>query len=519
MYSKKLFLLAAIALTVVSQQNLWSQKAVSKGLKEITPEKIKTHINYLASDALLGRDTPSPGQDSAASYITRAFVQYDLAPVNGSYLAPVPLVTTSLGDDNLLEVTIQGVTKTLNIKTDFIPFESTAGGSIEGNIVFAGYGITAPERGYDDYSGIDAKGKIALILTHIPRESDTAKIFNVRYKTLTYKVKNAVEHGCKGVLVMTDPLNHMILSPKGFPWPTLYKNFPKEAVALTLKDTSQKKVPLVHVGKEMMNILFGGVDSLKSLETRIDKELKPMSKEFSGITIKLKVSTIENRIKSSNIVGYIAGSDPKLKDELVVIGAHYDHVGFMKQHKEGEKYIYNGADDNASGTSGLLSVAEAFSKCKVKPRRSVLFIAFTAEEKGLFGSQAYVQNPLFALNNTVAMLNMDMIGRGNPDTLHLEAGDLSPDLTSIAQKENSDIGFKILVDGNEFLDRSDQSSFYHKNIPFIMFFAGLHPDYHTVRDRPETIDTIKASKIARLVFKTAWVVANDNKHYKLIESK
>jgi Predicted aminopeptidases len=518
MYLRKFFLLIAVSLTVLSLQNSWSQKAIAKGLKEITPEKIKTHINYLASDALLGRDTPSPGQDSAASYITKAFVQYGLAPVNGSYLAPVPLITTSLGDDNQLEVTVRGVTKNLNIKTDFIPFETSSSGSIEGNVVFAGYGITAPELGYNDYFGIDAKGKIVLILTHAPREKDTTKIFN-KYKSLAYKVKNAITHGCTGVLVMTDPLNHMILSPKGFPWPTLYKNFPKEAVALTLKDTAQKKIPLVHVGKELMNILFGSVDSLKSLETLIDNELKPRSKEYTGITIKLRVNTIENRLKTSNVVGYIAGSDPKLKDELVVVGAHYDHVGFMKQHKEGERYIFNGADDNASGTSGLLAVAEAFSKSKVKPKRSVLFIAFTAEEKGLYGSQAYVQNPLFTLSNTVAMLNMDMIGRGNPDTLHLEAGALSPDLTAIAQKENADIGFRIQVDGTEFLDRSDQSSFYHKNIPFIMFFAGLHPDYHTVRDLPETIDTLKASKIARLVLKTAWTVANDDKHYKLIESK
>lgn len=494
----------------------------AKGLKAITAEKVKAHLYFLASDELLGRNTPSPGLDTAAAYIARAFVGDGLLPVKGSYLEPVPLAITSLGDDNYVDVVNGTETKKLTIKTEFVPFENTGNGATEGSLVFAGYGISAPELKYDDYAGLDAKGKVVVVLRHYPGELDSSSVFNgaraSKYKSIQYKVDNAIKHGAVGMLVVTDPLNHLMLTPRGFPWPSLFKNFPKDALAMTLKDTTIKKIPLVHVGKEVINLLFGSVDSLKNLEATIDKALKPMSKEFSGIHVRMKVTTVDNPVKSSNVVGFVAGSDPKLKDEIVVVGAHYDHVGFMQQHKPDERYIFNGADDNASGASGLLAVAEAFGKAGAKPKRSVLFIAFSGEEKGLFGSKAYVEHPLFPLAKTVAMLNMDMISRGNPDTIHLEAGKLSPDLTEITKAQNKDIGFNIEVDGTEFLDRSDQSSFYHKKIPFVMFFAGLHNDYHTVRDRPETVDVAKAARIAKLVFKTAWAIANDDKHYKLIEN-
>ncbi|HEY4788179.1 MAG TPA: M20/M25/M40 family metallo-hydrolase [Bacteroidales bacterium] len=492
----------------------------AKGIKVITPERIKTHIDFLASDALLGRNTPSAGLDTAAAYIVREFKKDGLQSVNGSYLDSVPLITIGLGDDNLLEIRNHGEVKTLLIKSQFIPFENTASGCVEGSLVFAGYGITAPQYNYDDYSGMNVTDKIVVVLRHIPNETDSASVFkgkNPDYGSLSYKMENALKHGAIGVLVVTDPLNHLMLNPRGFPWPSLYKSFPKDALPLVLKDSQKQQLPLIHVGKEIAETLFGSMDSLKSIQVNINKKLKPLSREFPDIDIKLKVSTIETPVKSCNVLGFMPGTDQKLKNEILVIGAHYDHVGFMKQHKEGENYIFNGADDNASGTSGLLAVAEAFAKAKTK--RSILFIAFSAEEKGLFGSRAYVQDPLFPLKNTVAMINMDMIGRGHPDTLHLEAGALSPDLTKIAQEENKEVKFKIQVDGMEFLDRSDQSSFYHKNIPFIMFFAGLHNDYHTVRDKPNTIDTVKASRIATLAYKTAWRIVNDNKHYQLIENK
>jgi hypothetical protein len=522
-YPKPLFFTIACMVLICFNFEIQAQSRVpANGIKAITAEKVKAHIDYLASDALLGRNTPSPGLDTAAAYITREFIKDFLQPVKGSYLNPVPLVVTSLGDDNYVELSYRGELKKLAIKTEFVPFENTASAFASGKLVFVGYGITAPELHYDDYANMDALGKVVLLMRHSPGESDTTvfkKADDTKYGSLNYKVENAVKHGAVGVLVVTDPMNHLMLNPRGYPWPSLYKNFPKDALGVALQDTTSRKLPLVHVGKEVIAMLFGSTDSLKNMEAAMDRYLKPMSKEFPEITVSLKTTVIDDPVKSNNVVGFLPGTDPILKNEILIIGAHYDHVGFMKQHQPDEKYIFNGADDNASGTSGLLAVAGAFAKAKLKTKRSVLFIAFSAEEKGLFGSQAYVRSPLFPLENTVAMINMDMISRGHPDTLHLEAGSVSPDITEIAKAANADIGFKILVDGDEFLDRSDQSSFYHKNIPFIMFFAGLHNDYHTVRDRPETIDPVKAAKIATLAFKTAWIIANDNKHYKLVNIK
>jgi hypothetical protein len=332
------------------------------------------------------------------------------------------------------------------------------------------------------------------------------------------KTANAIAHGAVGVIVITDPLNHQITTPRGFPWPSLSRLLPHDALPMILSDTTQK-IPVIHAGKEIVNQLFGSFDSLRSIQVMIDRNLKPMSKAFPNVSVKMKVVLNENVVNANNVIGIIPGSDPALKNQYLVVGGHYDHVGFNKEHKEGEDYINNGADDNASGTAGVLAVAEAFSKMKVKPKRSVLFMAFSGEEKGLFGSEAYVRKPLFPLANTVAMLNLDMISRNSIDSLYLDGGVYSPDLTEIVKTQNKGVGFKLQINKDDHVDGSDHASFFHKKVPFVFFFAGLHNDYHTVRDNPDTIDAAKAARISQLVFKTAWFVANDNKRYKIIEKK
>lgn len=488
------------------------------GLQSITSQKLQSHINYLASDALLGRNTPSTGLDSAAAYISAEFKKFGIQPVQGTYFNSLHLVVRSLGTDNSLDVSKNGISQSLKIKTDFVPFEVSADGDATGNIVFAGYGITAPEYHYDDYSGIDVKGKIVLALRHEPGEDDTASIFDgsksTKYAFTETKMENAIAHGAVGLILVTDPLNHQMLTPRGFPWPSLSRLLPEDALPMTM-DGDMKRIPVVHAGKEIINLLFGSVDSLKQIQSSIDKQFKPLSITFPDITVKMKTSIRENIIKANNVIGILPGSDPVLKNEYLVIGAHYDHDGFKKDHADGEDYILNGADDNASGTSGVLAVAEAFSKMKNKPKRSVLFMTFAGEEKGLLGSESYVRKPLFPLEKTVAMLNMDMISRNSIDSLNLEGASLSPDITSIIEEQNKKIGFKIKKE-DHFMGGSDHASFYKHQVPFAFFFAGLHPDYHTVRDNPETINSDKAARISRLVFLTAWYIANDNNYYKII---
>jgi len=501
----------------------FAQKSdTKKALDVITTHKLKTHIDYLASDSLLGRNTPSPGLDTAAAYIMREFKKYGIQPVNGTYFQPLPLVITSLGEENIVEIDNKGEKSSLKIKTQFVPFEITANAETSGALIFAGYGITAPEYNYDDYNGLDVKGKIVVVMRHEPGEDDTASVFlgkkSTKHAFMDTKAENAIKHGAVGMLVLTDPLNHQMVTPRGFPWPSLSKIIPKDALPMHLID-SITKIPVVHVGKEVVNILFGSLDSLKSIQKSIDAMLKPISFDYPSINVRIKTSIVETKIKTNNVIGIIPGSDSGLKNEYLVVGAHYDHVGYNKEHSETEDYILNGADDNASGTSGMLAVAEAFSKMKTKPKRSVLFMAFSGEEKGLYGSAAYVGKPLFPLEQTVAMLNMDMISRNGIDTLFLEGAELSPDLVNIVKAENIGIEFKLQLNEDEHVGGSDHASFYEKKVPFIFFFAGLHPDYHTVRDNPGTINPEKAARIAKLVFKTAWYVANDNKGYKLIEKQ
>ena len=191
----------------------------------------------------------------------------------------------------------------------------------------------------------------------------------------------------------------------------------------------------------------------------------------------------------------------------------------MKKHKEGEDYIFNGADDNASGTAGVLATAKAFSANKSKPDRSVMFILFAGEEKGLYGSDFYCKNPLLPLNKTVAMLNMDMIGRNGKDSLEIEGEKQNPDLYLLVKTEAEKIGLKLIEPKEDLFARSDHYNFYKNGISAMDITSGLHNDYHTIRDNPETIDPEKIALISQLIFRSAWIVANDGKYYKTVKLK
>jgi Zn-dependent M28 family amino/carboxypeptidase len=212
----------------------------------------------------------------------------------------------------------------------------------------------------------------------------------------------------------------------------------------------------------------------------------------------------------------LPGSDPALKSETVIVGAHYDHLGYLKQHAPGARWIFNGADDNASGTCALLEVAAALGGLPSSPRRTVLCIAFSGEEKGLFGSEYYARHPLFPLKSTVAMLNMDMVGMNGEDSLFLVGSEGSPDIARIAREEDARVGF-ILVDLKlRPGEGSDHMSFMKRNIPDLFFHSGDESVYHTVNDRPELINTRKVARTASLVFLTAYHIANDSLHYRYL---
>ncbi len=515
------FLIINLTFLLIGCTHLGFERADSTANKIITPDLVKKHILILASDSMKGRNTPSPELDSAAHYIAGVFKASRLQPVNGSYFQKVGLGIVSLGEENFLKIVKDGTEQSYKIKTEFTPFDMTGNAEVKAPIIFAGYGITALDYKYDDYKDINVHGKIVIVLKHEPGENDSSSIFKgvkeTEYSNASEKVKNAIGHGAVGVLVVTDPLNHESLTPRGFPWPSLSKTLPKDALPITLTADDEKKIPVVQVGEEVIAQLFGSVDGLKKLQSKIDSTIQPHSFEIVNTTISLKTSTIIDDKSSQNVIGYIEGSDPKLKNELLVIGGHYDHVGYLKQHSDTADYIFNGADDNASGTSAVIAVAQAFGAIAQKPKRSVLFITFTGEEKGLVGSRSYVDKPLFPLDNTIAMLNIDMVGRNGADSLYMVSEAASPDLVQINEEENKEIGF-TLIDEEKLQGGSDHMSFRKKNIPFLFYHSGLHSDLHKVSDEPETINAEKAAKAARLVFRTAWRITNEDKKYHLIEN-
>lgn len=512
---KTLLLIGLFSLCV---GNTFSQKP-DKGLQQITPSILKQYIDYLASDSLMGRNTPSPELDIAADFIAAQFESFGIKKVNGSYFQEIPFCSKNL-DNNSCHFTISkdDDLKSFNLKTDYIPFKITGDTAVIGNIVFAGYGITAPEYNYDDYKEIDAKGKIVLVFKEEPGEEDKNSPFNgiqiTKHSYLETKVQNAIEHGAVGLLLVNGPLTHIWLKPQGYPWPSLSKFLPQDNLPIELCVQSRNYIPVVHIGEGVVKHLFNSIDSLKNIQKIIDSTYQPFSFPIPDYKCNLKTQTKTNTLIAKNVIGYIDGRNKKMKNELVVIGGHYDHVGYIRNHKQGEDYIFNGADDNASGTAGVLAVAKAFSSMKKSPKRSILFILFAGEEKGLLGSDYYVDNPLFPLNKTVVMLNLDMIGRNGEDTMEITGVKQNPDLCKIIFKENEKIGLKQTVGKEDLFGRSDHYNFYKKNISAVDISSGLHNDYHTVRDNPNTINFIKATKISKLTFRTAWVVANEKKYYK-----
>ncbi len=492
-------------------------------LNLIRPDVLREYIDFLASDSLKGRNTPSPELKIAAHFIADHFREYGLQPVNGSYFQEFKVSRVRLGERNHLIITINGEVHRLKIRREFMPFDVTGTRAVKGPVVFAGYGITAPEYGYDDYAGVDVKGKIVLVMRHEPGEKDPQSPFEgtkmSRYGQVKYKVENAIEHGAAGMIVFNDPLNHRSIRPRGFPWPSLFANLPDDAIPLTLVLEENRKIPVVEIGKKTLKLLFGSVDSLRRVQQRIDSTLKPQSFPLAGVTADLETSTKKDEQTTQNVVGYLEGRDPELKNELLIFGAHYDHVGMMKNAPKGVDAIYNGADDNASGTSLLLALARAFGEAPKRPRRSILFIAFAGEEKGLFGSRVYSTKPLFPLQKTVAMLNFDMVGRNAPDTLLIGGTTHCPDLVQIAEEENRYIGFHLAYTLEQFYARSDQYNFGRHKIPYLFFSTGLHKDYHRVSDHAYKINEYKMAMIGKLALRIGWRIADSADHYRFVETK
>jgi hypothetical protein len=483
------------------------RSAPAAAASKITPQRSKGHVDLLASDAMMGRNTPSPELDSAARYIAAKFQEYGLEPVNGSYFHEYALKRDRLGTPNSLAIG----DRTFELKNDFIPYDFSGSGAPGGDIVFVGYGLSRPDAGYDDYEEIDVRGKIVLAIAGEPKNLHLKeKGFGLPSDAQPRgKMIQAAKHGAAGFLLMPNPVQYKILRPYGY-WPTFYRSDAKLPQPYHLElPLEADPIPSMSVGGEIARSLFGGsIEPMAAMVRSIDSSGHPASKLLRG-GVSMEVRIERERLPVRNVIGMIRGS--RLPDEYVILGAHYDHVGHsISGHNDHPRdSIFNGADDNASGTTGLLLDAEAFGSLSPedRPARSIIFLAFSGEEKGLYGSRAYAAHPSVPNARVAAMLNMDMIGRNSPDSISIAGRSRSPELAAMAEEANAAEPMTIAYNLEDMFFRSDQASFADKKIPVLFFSTGEHADYHKVTDSPDKIDNVKLARIARLCFRTAWLVA------------
>jgi len=456
--------------------------------RNIAADEIISHIRYLASDELKGRMSGTPGAEKAAEYVSSEFRKAGLKNFgdDNSYLQDFSFTKdVTLGSRNSLEIITNNERQEYESGEDFNTLSISSSGRVQGELVFAGYGISAQELDYDDYRGLDVRDRVVMVLRYTPEDYKPESPF-YDYAALRYKAMNAREKGARAIIFVTpySQDEEGDLSSVGLDYS--YSDSGIQSIILR-RDKAEK-------------ILSDSGQNLKDLE-KILASKKNSSFLFSNSTVTIESEVIEEKAQSSNVIGYIEGADPLLKDEYIIIGAHYDHIGLGERNSRSESgggtAIHNGADDNASGVAGLIELAEFFSCNKDSLKRSLIFIAFSAEELGLIGSSYYVDNPKAPLDKTVAMINMDMIGRLNNNNLTVFGIGTSPQWKDLINSANSDFNFKFSFIPD--LPPSDQSVFFAKGIPVLHFFTGLHQDYHTPGDDWDKINPKGQKKVLDLI--------------------
>jgi aminopeptidase YwaD len=458
----------------------------------VDPSRYLEDVKFLASPELRGRATGSPELEKAAHFIATQFHSFGLKPVDGkSYFQAFSVTTNArLGTANRFEYSLDGKSTALKFQEDFIPFNFSARAKLAGEVVFAGYGITAPEYGYDDYAGIDVKGKIVLLLRHEPQEFDEKSVFEGKVYTehaqFFSKATNAKNHGAIGVILINDRAAHRGDADE----------LEKFGAAAGPADTG---IPYAQIKADAAEAwITAAGKNLDDIQQEIDRDLHPRSFAFSS-SLQIHANLdVERAVRTvHNVAGYLAGQT----DEYVVIGAHYDHLGLGEQYSMSPSQIgtiHPGADDNASGTAGVIELARWYST-QPKQKRGVLFLAFAGEELGLLGSSYYASHPRFPLEKAVAMINMDMIGRPRDGKVYIggigSGSNLKATVEEVLPKHHLNIDFS---DSTGY-GSSDHTSFTAKQVPVLFFFSGLHSDYHRPSDTWDKIDAADAVKLLALV--------------------
>jgi hypothetical protein len=485
-----------------------------KYVNNINAQTAREHLEYLASDELEGREAGQKGQKLAGAYLMQNFIEYGFPPVNGGYFQKFNLRVVEPGK---IKISING--DTLSYFQDFLhnsDFDDSNFSNAE--VVFIGYGIGADS--YNEYKELDLKDKVVMFIDGEPKSKKGKYIVNKKnshssWENRQKKIEKLKTQGAKAIIVVNERLSFLKSS---------YAHSFKSSKMTLATDSFSMKLPVVFISPKTADRLLikGGCKSgLFGTKKKISKKGKPLSCNLS-LKIGFHSDLINHKITSENVLGFIEGTDKK--EEVVVVTAHYDHIGVH----DGE--VFNGADDDGSGTTALLMMAKAFSKAKEDgngPRRSILFMPVSAEEKGLLGSRYYSENPIFNLKNTVADLNIDMIGRvdqahhedsvPNPNYVYIIGSDfLSTELHNINENQNKkhtqlqlDYTYNSIDDPNHYYQRSDHYNFAKHGIPVIFYFNGVHEDYHQASDTVDKIDFKKIAHISKLVYYTVWELANN----------
>jgi len=485
---------------------------LKEALAGISSRDLHAHIGFLASDELQGRGTPSLPLDIAGRYIQAEFEKYSLTPggENGGFEQPYSIDVYPLTKGNLkVKLSIGDKERKLS-REEIIPLLfGLAGTAIEakGSLVFAGYGITAPERGWDDYQDLDVRGKVVLVMEGAPWEVDHNIPFG--YDKLLGKWINASQHGAAGFIYATP------LFGKEEP---LSVSFIRSSVGgsvllrRSLHPQIRWGVPGIVTSFEVADelVMTANQGSLSSLMDKTNQGEKSLCFSLEQCQFSLKLEAEPKEATAFNVIGILKGSDPKLAEEYIAFTAHYDHVG-VGRPVDGDS-IYNGADDNASGTAGVLELAQAFSSLpeEMLPRRSILFLLVSGEELGLYGSAHYAENPTIPMSRIKANINLDMIGRCPEEGVEIIAPG-SDWLGEMLKSSALSLELKTLPDQHpemRLIYLSDQFPFVYNNIPAVFCFTGLHPDYHQPSDEIEKLNFSSMEKIAQAVFLTGWRLVN-----------
>ena len=457
-------------------------------------------MKFLASDQLQGRAAENPGLEMAAQFIANRFADLGLRTdffdgkafqeftLEGSIDAPAAKNSLSVSDPN-------GTYKTVVLNQQYSPQTLGINGNFDADVVFAGYGITAPDLKYDDYANVDVRGKVVIVLRKEPQADNPKSLFDgtepSQHALFTTKEINAFKHGAAALILVNDASSEAS-SPGSI--------LPLTSSGGLIKD----QIPTLFMKRAVVQGWLKTVGrSLEEIESSIDRELKPQSFVLAGCRAQGTVTIERNKLRSMNVLGLLPGKGA-LANQYVVVGAHFDHVGMggAGSLAPGTFAVHNGADDNASGTVSLLEcakrLAEDAKQNASRDRRNILFIAFSGEERGLLGSQYYVNHPRFELEQTVAMLNMDMVGRLTNNDLTVYGTGTASEFDGMLDANNAKLAFNIqrMPEG---LGPSDHESFFRKGISVLHFFTGLHDDYHRPSDDFEKINVKGMARITEMV--------------------